>query len=542
MNPHQGTYNAPAGYTAPTTGSLAPPPHGQYQFQPVYQQPLSSQMYSSPPQPPPPPSVPADIHEHLWSLCHYYLACARYMSNVQHKFIPGTTSYKAEHYILSAIATAQGVVDTSGGQSAAQGAPPLAPYAELRFRCLVADLLLKHTKNTSDAELHIQKASLLASQVDSSGSYKYYTLDLQVRFLELTNSVPAAEKTLMAAVKECFESRLVLHGYFFLLRLANLFAKSGNIRQTFNILMYGIKASEQLGNTSVRIYLLLVMTHHCLVLQSTTQSSKLIQDMHKFFTENTPAGTPPVTASMLPVPLHVYYFILSTMNHLRNGDVKAALATLPRLHKLLEQWQPATPQEVMGAFHLPLNTTSYATTLTVGKSVPAAPRAGTAVFGADVLHNANLSLASHLQVQWLSKGQLFCLVYFLSALCHKPDAARPTGKAFLLEALKCVQREIDDVGKQSSAHEAFESQRWYSRLKVHMLLHWTDVSLLRGDLDDAEMALLEAVKWAQQLDEWNRFKLHTALRWGMLCQQTGKASEALDYYEACFLVSIMYPV
>ncbi|RKP37375.1 hypothetical protein BJ085DRAFT_31089 [Dimargaris cristalligena] len=235
--------------------------------------------------------------------------------------------------------------------------------------------------------------------------------------------------------------------------------------------------------------------------------------MNKFFTEGSPVGTPPITADQLPLALHVYYFLLITMSRLRSGDVKQALDILPRLQKILEQWQPQSTLENQGYFHLPLNTTSFANHLTVqlpsavsqNGEDPTSPMP----FGSQVFCNPTLTLASHIQIQWLSKSQLFCLVYFLSGLCHKSDSVKPTGKLFLMEGLNIAQREIDSMN--------------------------TDISLLRGENDEAEMAILEAIKWANALQEWDQFKIPTSLRWGMLCQQTGRSAEALAYFEACYL-------
>ncbi|RKP37374.1 hypothetical protein BJ085DRAFT_31088 [Dimargaris cristalligena] len=106
--------------------------------------------------------TPEQIHGRLWELCKFYLACARDICSFQDQIEPQMIPNRAEHYILAAISTAQALLDTPVGPSTPM--TPLAPYMELKVRCLLSDLLLKYTKNYDEAETHIQKASLLAPQ------------------------------------------------------------------------------------------------------------------------------------------------------------------------------------------------------------------------------------------------------------------------------------------------------------------------------------------------------------------------------------------
>ncbi|KAJ1981164.1 mau2 chromatid cohesion factor, partial [Dimargaris xerosporica] len=508
------------------------------------------------PCPPPPPDSELHLstqslhatdapYEQLWALCKYYLACARDVGTVQQKVTPGSLRYQSSDYIAATMALALALLEPPADQSS----PPLPPYLELRIRCLLADLFLKHSANPADAEAHIQKALLLAAQVDPSGTYKFRVLSMQAMFLEKMGNVAAAEKLQTAAIKEAFDTRLVSHGYYFIDQMIEFLIRHNNYRMAFNITMYGIKVSEQLGNTAMRIYYLMLLAHHALLFQTTAKTTKLLMDMKAFFTENKPVGNPPITANDLACPFRAHYFLLTTLNHLKAGHTKQALDSLPAVQSVLEQWTPSSDDEAQGHFVIPLNPSTLSATgsssidTSSGGSMPAntcsnitqSPFAHTiGATRARVRQSADLAHTSHVAVKWLSKAQLYAVVYLLSALCYQPDAANAKCKAFLAEGLKCVQAGMDAVGRFSSVHLMLRTQKWFGRIRVHLLLHMADFSLLRGELDAAERAILETIQWCEWLGTWGRFKVAICLRWGMLCQQTGKLTEALEYFEVCF--------
>ncbi|KAJ1979297.1 mau2 chromatid cohesion factor [Dimargaris verticillata] len=485
-------------------------------------------------------------YEQLWVLCKYYLACARDVGVVQHKVAPGSLRHQSSDYIAAAIAVALALLEPP---PTGQPSSSLPPYLELRVRCLLADMFLKHGANPTDAEAHIQKALLLAAQVDPSGTYKFRAMHLQAAFLEKMGNLAAAEKLQTATIKEAFDTRLVSHGYYFIDQMIEFLIRHNNFRMAFNIIMYGIKVSEQLGNTAMRIYYLVLLTHHALLFQTTAKTTKLLMDMKAFFTENKPVGNPSITASDLASPFRAHYFLLTTLNHLKAGHTKQALDSLPAVQSVLEQWTPSSDDEAQGHFVIPLNPSTLpgagSSTISISSGGPLSANPSTNISQSPFVHtvgatrapvrqSADLAHTSHVAVKWLGKTQLYAIVYLLSALCYQPDAVNAKCKAFLAEGLKCVQAGMDTTGGADSVDATLRTQQWLGRIRIHLLLHTADFGLMRGELDAAERAILETIQWCEWLGTWDRFKVAVCLRWGMLCQQTGKLTEALEYFEVCF--------
>ncbi|KAJ1650801.1 mau2 chromatid cohesion factor, partial [Dispira simplex] len=355
------------------------------------------------------------------------------MSAVQHALDPRGIQHTTESYILAALGISLSVLGKTNAE-----APPLSSLLELKFRCLTTELLLLYTENTQEAETHLQKASFLAQKVDSTYAFKFLTRRLQCTLYERTNNLPAAEKMLMGAVQEAFESQFTLHGYHFLERLQQLLAKQGNFRKVFNTIMYGIKISEQLGNTAMRIYLLLLLTHHALVFQSVSQTNKLVNDLKNFFTSNASVGSPPISADKLPRPLHLYYFSLATLNYLKGGQMLLARDMAQRLQQTLDAWQPISSQEAQGEFFLPLKEKSNDNKLHKRLMDPDE-------YGGHVLYSDNWSRADHLGVKWLSRSQLYPLVCLLVALCYQGEVAGGPCQRLLTEGLLQVQHALDTM-------------------------------------------------------------------------------------------------
>ncbi|KAJ1960638.1 mau2 chromatid cohesion factor [Dispira parvispora] len=474
------------------------------------------------PLPTPAANLTAVTYDDLWSLCQYYLACARDMSAVQPALDPHGIQHTTESYILAALGISLSVLDKTHAN-----APPLPSLLELKFRCLTTQLLLLYTENTQEAETHLQKASFLAQKIDSTYAFKFFTRQLQCTLYERTNNLPAAEKMLMGAVQEAFESRFVLHGYHFLERLQQLLAKQGNFRKVFNTIMYGIKISEQLGNTAMRIYLLLLLTHHALVFQSVNQTNKLVNDLKNFFTSNASVGSPPISADKLPRPLHLYYFSLATLNYLKGGEVTLAREMAGRLQQTLDAWQPTSSQEAQGEVFLPLKMKS-----TDGQLHNRLVDSGE--YGGHVLYSDNWSRADHLGVKWLSRSQLYPLVCLLVSLCYQGETSGGPCQRLLNEGLRQVRHALDTMSGHFSPSATWDTFRWYGRLKLHLLYRLVDLSLAQCQYDVAEKVLLEAVSQADSLGEWEAHEQPlVALRWAMLCQKTGQPLQALEFYQAC---------
>ncbi|KAG0339930.1 hypothetical protein BG004_006607 [Podila humilis] len=258
-------------------------------------------------------------------------------------------------------------------------------------------------------------------------------------------------------------------------------------------------------------------------------------------------GAAPQTCSSKQ--LRVFFLVLYIFCMLRSGNVTKSNAALSALHAGLDETRPKDEDELRGIFKIAL------------RSAPRAWQCDSQAYQQDQQDLAHPSAS--ISVKWMSFSQVYCLTYLLSGMCSKADMTQPSKSLqFLTEGIKAVDREFNvndckifnSVSHPSIKESAYalitqpkfvpglvttaslyvrSNQKWFTLIKLNMLLQLSDVQLLNFDHAEAEQTLLRATSWCQLCGIWDTFKWRISLSIGMLMHLGGKLDEALTWYGIC---------
>ncbi|KAF9917690.1 Bud site selection protein 6 [Lobosporangium transversale] len=422
----------------------------------------------------------------------------------------------------------------------------------------LAQLIFEETESFSRAEEEVNKAIVIADAIQGSAA-----LDVQLRLYELQVHIyielkkfRVAKNTLRIASVEAAKHGLHWWSYHFYLLKARVQFMVNDLAGSLQALNQGATLAENRGDFELKLAFWIVAGQHSIMLSNWDQATAYLQKLTPYMGLDEALDTPSTTGADVPksknlsslpvtkpaVPsnskthksngtrpsseqkklcqsrqLRVFFLILYTYCMLRSGGTAKALAALSALHSLLDEVQPKDALELRGVFQIPLNNASQDRSDTHNRS----------------LANSSQNLLS-ISIKWMTFSQVYCLTYLLSGVCSKADMTQPMkAQQFLVEGIKVVDQEFCVNNYATSTISVRRNQQWYSLLMMSMLMHLSDVFLLKFDLASAEETILKAVYWSKMCGLWETSKWRLALSIAMIMQLGGRLKEALDWYGIC---------
>ncbi|CAG8434381.1 1975_t:CDS:2 [Ambispora gerdemannii] len=145
----------------------------------------------------PPPLLPYQI---LWYLAEHHLSQAASLPNSSSLTDFSKLSPQHQKHVLAAIKCLDAVLannNNSGNQ--------FMPAVELKTRFRLSQILFWFTENIVEAEMHLQKAILIAQKMDNVNELKFQIYNLQSRIFISTNNIKAAKNLLKKSTAEAME-------------------------------------------------------------------------------------------------------------------------------------------------------------------------------------------------------------------------------------------------------------------------------------------------------------------------------------------------
>ncbi|KAF9194495.1 hypothetical protein BGZ50_006220 [Haplosporangium sp. Z 11] len=421
---------------------------------------------------------------------------------------------------------------------------PLERLDKAKSRFRLAQILFEETESSDRTEEEVNKAIIIADAIQGSSALdiQLQLYDLQIQIFIESKRFRLAKNTLRIASSEATKHGLSAWTYQFVLLKARVYFLMDDIAGSLAILNQGASIAEQQGDFDLkaRHYIIYHRIWHMAFWIVAAQYSLMLSrwDEAVFYLERlkphmgimdildrtpspvqqstTPSSTPQPARSQQPQvscqskQLRVFFLILYISCMLRLGRMEKAQAALTALHTALDETRPKDLEELQGVFRVLLKNKVD-----------------------NVLHYQHQHIPTqhgpcpYIAIKWMSFSQVYCLTYLLSGICSKSDMTQPLkSQQFLIEGIKVVDNETSTIYVR-------RNQRWFSLLMMTMLLHLSDVYLIKFDLVSAEEALLKATYWSKVCGVWETFKERIALSVGMTMHLGGRIDEALEWYGIC---------
>ncbi|KAK3825157.1 MAG: cohesin loading factor [Benniella sp.] len=474
-------------------------------------------------------------HLVLWGLAEEYIDQARSLCFVATTQPNAQVDWRKRHHDLIFCAIKCLVASISTASHA------MTQLDKAKAGLRLAQILFEETENLQRAEEEINKAITIVDAIQGSSA-----LDIQLRLYELriqiyieTKRFRLAKNALRIATTEAAKHELYWWRYQFCFLKARVHFLMSDIAGSLSALNQGATLADERGDFDLKLAFWIVAGQYSLMLSNWDQAMRYLQKLipHMGLDEKLAlsSGAPSSASSSLSVSakesgsststtghlqlcqskqLRVFFLILYITCTLRSGSVAQSLAALSTLHAALDETRPKDAYELQGIFRIPLK---------------ARPNQGD--------HNRGslyYETWPHISIKWMSFSQVYCLTYLLSGICNKADMTQPTkAEQFLVEGIKAVDREFSVNDYETSTIHVRRNQRWFSLLMMTMLLHLTDVFLIKYNLVAAEDTILKATYWSKVCGTWEAAKWRISLSIGMLMQLSGRLEEALEWYNIC---------
>ncbi|KAK3844208.1 MAG: cohesin loading factor [Linnemannia gamsii] len=483
-------------------------------------------------------------HLVLWGMAEEYLEQARslcFVATAQSGSQPG---WRARHQdlILCAIKCLVACVSIESLS--------MTQLDKAKSRLRLAQVLFEETESLNRAEEEVSKAIIIADSIQGSSA-----LEIQLRLYELqtqiyieTKRFRLAKNTLRIASAEAAKQELHCWTYQFCFFKARVHFMMDDVAGSLTTLNQGAALADQQGDFDIKMTFWIVAGQYSLMLSKWSQAMFYLQKMapHMGVAElldfAKPAASPtgeeiPLSPAALPSPvvldmpqeldqqqcqsqqLRVFFLILYIFCMIRSGRVEKTLFALNALHGTLDGTRPRDMDELQGVFRVFLKNR-------IDNSPQGRQQAST--------QQHNPAPLPYVCIRWMTFSQVYCLTYLLSGICNKADMTQPMkSQQFLVEGIKVVDREFSVNDYATSTIYVRRNQRWFSLLLMTMLLHLTDVYLLKFELENAQETLLKATYWAQVCGVWDLFKWRVSLTVGMMLHLGSRLEEAMDWYNIC---------
>ncbi|KAG0055955.1 hypothetical protein BGZ83_006880 [Gryganskiella cystojenkinii] len=517
MHTHNDHFNTINNYHGMTPAAMAIPG-----LQPAQLQPRMTEV----------PSLVSQGKAHLllWSMAEEYMDQARslcFISTTQPNSQPG---WRKRHHdlIFSAIKCLVACVSVE--------LPSMMQLDKAKTRLRLAQILFEETESLEQSEEEVNKAILIAESIQGSAAVdiQFRLYDLQIQIYIETKKFRLAKNTLKIAAKEAAKQELHWWMYQFYLLKARVHFLTNDVAGSLNTLNQGAALAEKRGDFDLKMAFWIVAGQYSLMFSNWDYAMfylrKLTPFMDKDHTLDMSAMDPQdqlqdqqhqQQPSRLcdSKQLRVFFLILYISCMLRCGNTDKAVAALTALHSALDETRPQDVDELQGVFKISLQS-----------HLPPPPPAHQQQMGLPPQH----AEVPFIKIKWMTFSQVYCLTYLLSGICSKADMTQPMkSQQFLIEGIKVVDREfsVDDLA--STTIHVRRKQRWFSLLMMNMLLHLSDVFLLKFDLVSAEETIMKATYWSKVCGLWDVFKWRVSLSIGMIMHLGGRLEEALEWYELC---------
>ncbi|KAI8592914.1 cohesin loading factor-domain-containing protein [Geranomyces variabilis] len=465
-----------------------------------------------PPVPAPAAPLPLLPYQLLWALAEHHVAAARCANAVATADLSASSQRQPAAFSTAqppSPAAQNHLRDAFRCLEAVLVANVLPPYCEVKTRYRLASLLFAHAapENLLHAEAHLNKASLLLMRQNDPEMREYFfaVRDLQARVTtaadadaartaadggEAVHSPRGYSRTVLNSLKmsekEAHRLKMWKWYYHFAMRRGELLARDGQVKACCSVMTQAAAEATKIGHLDMKGALLLALTHHLIKAQSFGLAADQLTQLGLLFDPE----------SKRHEHLRLYYTLTFILHSLHLGNVKGALECLDSLHKQVETPAPIVQAEMeTGIANIPL---------------PQCDR-----------DSADDAFA----VSLLSRNQLYALVFLVSGMVHKSNDTFKAKKHFV-EGLKTIEQEFSTAQELVNTPTLTPSN-WAPEIKIILFRHLAEVSMIRGELNDAYRIMTKVMEWcAADSHLWQKHWMMVAYDWAMLYQAAGRFDQA----------------
>ncbi|TPX54215.1 hypothetical protein PhCBS80983_g06014 [Powellomyces hirtus] len=403
--------------------------------------------------------------------------------------------------------------------------------SEVRTRYRIAELLLAHAdpSNLIHADAHLNKASLLLLKQNDPGmrNYQFAIQDLQAKITTAADNQVAEDRgiqrtcsrtvlnALKSAEKEALRLEMWKWFYHFAMRRADMLARDGQVKACCSVMYTAAGEANRVGHLQMKAVLLISLTHHMMKTQSVALAADALAQLSVLFEPPLPPSSTditPVLPTIAPTQsapratvdhehLRLYYTVTAIIHSLHIGKTRDALARLAFLHAQVERPSTTADAEIdTGVAHV-------------------------------LLTQTNSSSTEIFPVTLLPRNKLYALVFLISGMVHKCDD-NLKAKKHLIEGLKTIEKEFENDETSTKQAHAPTAPNWPHEVKIMQFRHLAEVSLTRGEFNDAFRILLKINEWcSEDAQLWRKHQPVVALDWAMLYQALGKFDLATQWLQ-----------
>ncbi|CAG8716926.1 12978_t:CDS:2, partial [Ambispora leptoticha] len=329
----------------------------------------------------PPPLLPYQL---LWYLAEHHLSQAASLPNSSSLTdFPKLTPQHQKH-VLAAIKCLDAVLtnNNNGNQ--------FMPAVELKTRFRLSQILFWFTENIVEAEMHLQKAILIAQKMDNVNELKFQIYNLQSKIFTSTNNIKAAKNLLKKGTAEAMENNMPDWTYHYLIQRADLCQKDSDFNGCLSVLKQAESLADQRGDIEMKACLLITVAQYAFTSQNYTIAQHTLAELSTIYFPP-PSSQPPQTYHIFPITnrhLHLHYSLLFIAYHMHTGNMKFALEKLSEVHQLLDERR----------------------------------------------EEENLD-----ELKGYITAEIYTLTFLISGICNRGDTANVRASIFLTEGLKIVE-------------------------------------------------------------------------------------------------------
>ncbi|RKP06213.1 hypothetical protein THASP1DRAFT_31971 [Thamnocephalis sphaerospora] len=458
-------------------------------------------------------------HELLWALAREYLRHAKQLlpslgaggdavrdayrrdilgaiSCLKAVLLSGLTTTAASAAALGAHASKRRRIKPTESASASV-VNTLSTTVELRTRCMLGRVLLEHTDNDAEAEMHARKTIQLSRGIIGMDELRMDAYDVQLEVLLRAGQLRLARTLLRDTLLEAEHLDLHAWRYHFMRRRAHLMKleaaetskDSSNIKDktmmdghketphsmALAVLLELAKTAREYKHDDVGVDTMLTRAQWAMALGDERTAASSLADASTTLQrgasipEPEPLGIALSTGLMAARPrastslLRARFLLLQTLFSLWQGRTQDARATLRQLQDVLDWWTLLEAEPVNNTHQLEATSRNVDT------------------------HDGNV-----VYISWMSRRQIATLAVYLSAVAHKG----------VTNAADTQQQLADSEASTKSAV---------------------------GNLQQAGLAWSTAVIWCRDSGVWQRYADDLVLRRVWLLQATGKPDETRHY-------------
>eukprot|EP00026_Physarum_polycephalum_P003667 Phypoly_transcript_03680.p1 GENE.Phypoly_transcript_03680~~Phypoly_transcript_03680.p1 ORF type:complete len:673 (+),score=78.96 Phypoly_transcript_03680:66-2021(+) len=235
----------------------------------------------------------------------------------------------SSNQILAGLRCLEAIVQ--GKARAAHKGSRVLPMQEALTHLRIAEILLEHTYNIEEAKSHLERTVMLLQNVHNAGEY-WFKANAHLAYIhEQAKDTSLVKNILKQALDGAISSPE--WRYYFLLRLADVYSHENNINDARTFLETGLKLAEVNGSKKYQNLFYLALFQISLLTWDLPTSSDI-----KHYLDDVIPNTADVGNGDLVLIQHqqYYYFLLSTVQNLRMGDMEnlpTILSSLKDTHK-----------------------------------------------------------------------------------------------------------------------------------------------------------------------------------------------------------------